>query len=170
MLKSGLPHWGIQRMEVMLPISDWVLGGLLHQVGSSEGGVYHPYQNGVPASEVCFSSTRQTSAGGSHSSCITPEGGHICSVIRASEQVLSLMVPGHPSSLLLPDRSYPRGGLCPSRECRTEGWGRIGWLLLRGEQRTLLSSPPHSPRGPGRVISLATHLLLPGMGPSLVPL
>lgn len=37
MLKSGLTHWGILRMEVMLPTLDWVLGGLLHQVGSSEG-------------------------------------------------------------------------------------------------------------------------------------
>lgn len=85
--------------------------------------MYHPYQNGVPANEVCFSSMRQTSAGGLHSSYISPEGGHVCSMIRGLEQVLSLMVPGHPSSLLLPDRSCPRGGLCPSRGCRTEGVG-----------------------------------------------
>lgn len=91
---------------------------------------------------------RQTSAGGIHSSYISPEGGHVCGVIRGLEQVLSLMVPGHPSSLLLPDRSCPRGGLCPSRGVEQRGWGRIGWLLLRGEQRTLLSSPPPSPKGP----------------------
>lgn len=29
-------------MEVMLPTLDWVLGGLLHQVGSSEGGGVPP--------------------------------------------------------------------------------------------------------------------------------
>lgn len=42
MLKSGLTHWGILRMEVMLPTLDWMLGGLLHPVGSSEGGGVAP--------------------------------------------------------------------------------------------------------------------------------
>lgn len=71
MLKLGLPHRGILRMEGMLPTLDWVLGrpppsdwDVLRE------GKYHPYQNGVPASEVCFSSIRQASAGGIHISYI----------------------------------------------------------------------------------------------------
>lgn len=58
------------------------------------------------------------------------------------DQALSPMVPRHPSSLLCAQEILPRGGWSPSRVCRTGGWGRTGWLPLRGEQRTLLSQPP----------------------------
>ena len=43
----------------MLPTLDRLLGVVSSiRLGSREGEDYHPYQNGLPASEACFSPIR----------------------------------------------------------------------------------------------------------------
>lgn len=83
------------------------------------------------------------------------------------------MVSGSLSVFRVQDGSCPRSGWSPNRGVSNQqrGWGRTGWLLLRGEQRRLLCQPqPSLPKRPwqGHLSGDASSFL--GRAPSLVHL